>query len=894
MIKPIVNKPLYGCLLAGILAILMMVNGRLAAQGDAISNAADDWSAPINLSRSGATSAPQIVIDSNGRYHALWRDEIDGFAYVAGDGSTWGRSAVVETPFSTRRFFPDLNPQQPTPHFDAKLAADGFGNLHAFWIDDSDKNLPILYHSQTRAGDFTNFDSWSQRTALDAGAFLPAATIDGSGRLHIAYIRHLEADGRSAGVYHQSLGSGGAWSGPGTIAVSRYLRATPADNANVQVLATDGEILVAWDDLGREQVFVARSGDSGRSWEPVQEIDRRAAEDSFAAAGPQDISLGQFGDTLMSIWRAGHDPGQSCTQYYRTSTDGGRSWSLPARVSDGLAGCFSSTQLWNTAAGLIVLGLNEFELSREQTEQTATLLAWDGTRWSDPQTQPFLSSFANPETNQSVMLRCLQGVVRGDRLSVIGCDEGIGRDIWWLGRAIGEATNWFPQPSAWQGPNRIGTATTPIDGLQVVSDEFGSTHAFWFVENGNQVFHSRWQDDQWSSPIPVVSLQNGAVVDLSVASGNRRLYMVWRDNNGLFFTQASPERPSEWSPPQLLDSVADSATAPFLLVANNGDLLIAYAVPLNEQRGIYLLRSEDLGTSWSAPHTVFDAEVAGWEMVDGPRLAQTTDGALHALYSRKSLPPAATPLDLGLSRSDTDGRVWTSVENTGTSPAVWADLLASGQVVHRLWSEESNQREIIWHIYSADGGLVWGEKEEVGGISVGQHPAAVIDPSGQLHLVGMDGNRLAHLFWTGTGWEAGESLSTILNPGSEIDLAADAGGQLIALISATIPGQAADSINDGIYSMIRSISMPDESISAPQPIPATPQADDTPVPTAEPSPTPTIVFSVAPDSNPLNSIPGANSRFGQLGLALLPAGVVILIAVIVGVRAIRMGGMRQK
>jgi len=873
----------------GLILIAVALNGALSAQTEPAPAAPTDWQPPVNLSRSGATDDPQVVVDSGGRYHALWRDEIDGFAYAAGDGTNWNPPAVVETPFSTRRFFPDLQPEQPTPRFTPRLAADGSGNIHAFWVDTSDSLISTLYHSRVPAGQFANFDAWSERAALDTGALLPSAALDTNGRLHIAYIRTRESDGRSAGVYAQSLPTGGTWSGPAGIYASRYLRSLTAENANVRVLPANGRVLVAWDDPGREQVFAAVSDSNGRAWGPAQEIDRRAPEDSPSASGPRGIAIGADAATLVATWRAGHEPGRTCTQYFRVSTDGGATWSLPERLSDALPDCFATTQFLTSPAGLLLLGTIQTEISRDQIDQTASLLAWDGARWSNPQTQAALSGFTNAETNQPVALRCLQAIARGEELGVVGCDQGTGGDIWWTRRAVGDATSWFPPPSVWQGPDRVATATSLMTNLQVVADEFGSTHAFWTIDGGAEIFHARYDGQSWSSAVPVLTAQSGRLAEVSVAAGNRRLYLVWRDDGGLHFAQASAERPTEWSTPINLEGVSGSAIAPAVLAAANGDLIVAYAVPLNEQRGVFVLRSEDLGVTWSAPITIFNAETAGWDMIDRPQLAQTADGVLHALYLRRNLPPDAAPVDLGYSRSDTAGRVWAPVDDNFNAPAIWSAVLGSGNVVHRLWAEDANQRTVIWHMFSPDSGVTWSEREQIAGLPGGQKPAAAVDPAARPQLAGMDGDRLVNWFWEGTAWTAAESLSTVLNPGDNMGLAADAGGRLVALTSATIPGDTDASQTDELYGMVRPLDLPAEALPTPPPPPptATPAAEPTATP--EPLPTATIAFATNPDGGPLAAIPGATTRAGQLALAIIPAGLIVLAVVVVGLRSMRGG-----
>ena len=63
-----------------------------------------------------------------------------------------------------------------------------------------------------------------------------------------------------------------------------------------------------------------------------------------------------------------------------------------------------------------------------------------------------------------------------------------------------------------------------------------------------------------------------------------------------------------------------------------------YAVPYNERRGIYYVRSNDGGTTWLTPILVFDAVAAKWESVDKPRLVLDANAnVLHAVWLRASL-----------------------------------------------------------------------------------------------------------------------------------------------------------------------------------------------------------------------------------------------------------------
>ncbi len=208
-----------------LLAVLLLTlpdPGSVEAQSDSA-----QWGPQVNLSRSGATSEPQIVVDSSGRYHVLWLDAFDGLRYTSGDGENWSQPTSPELPFATRRIFVDLPETSDFPTFNPVLIAGAEGNIHAFWVNNVSNPAGDLYYSRVPNDQFANYDAWSPAEVLEAGAIAPAASIDDSGRIHVTYIRPTDDGSRPAGVYYRRAFSGqGSWSGPTTIYASAYLRAT--------------------------------------------------------------------------------------------------------------------------------------------------------------------------------------------------------------------------------------------------------------------------------------------------------------------------------------------------------------------------------------------------------------------------------------------------------------------------------------------------------------------------------------------------------------------------------------------------------------------------------------------------------------------------------------------
>lgn len=877
--------------------ILAQAGGNDSSAADAMLGSlafqsSDEWSAPLNLSRSSATTNPQLVIASTGRQHVLWEDQFEGFVYAAGGSDGWSPPRAVETPFFTRRVFPDLQPAAATPRFIPLLVADMNGNIHAFWVDDLSDKAGVLKHSAVPESSFVSYEAWSAPESLEFGAVSPAVAVNAAG-LHVAYIRRVETLDRPAGVYYRRLSVGnGTWSGERLIYASRYLRGLNAETANVSIAAAEtGRIVLAWDDPGREQVFVSTSSDDGANWTAPIEIDRRAVTDLPASAGPRDIMAGVSSGGTIVTWRADHQSFQSCVHYYRSLSDGSESWSLPQAIP-GLADCLTTVNIVSSNGNLFLLGMVEPLDSVAGGAKPATyLLAWDGARWSLPRGQEALAGFVNPETNQPIDLRCFDVATLADKLNLVGCDHGVGGDIWWTYRTFGDITVWFPPPAVWKGPTAVAAVATPVSDLGLARDSAGRNHLTWTEQGGRQIFHAYHDDAGWSTARSIIALDTGTIQSLDMTGNGTRLFIVFRESDGLHFAQAGVERPAEWTTPVPLAAGQTEAVEPDILVSQSGALFVAYTVALNEPRGAYLTRSTDLGANWSEPIQLFSGAAADWPAVGYVNLVETTDGRLHAVVAERALPPDDTILRLAYSRSEDGGMTWSATTPIVSTPMRWSSLIGYGErVLHMLWAEPANDRLLLWHIQSVDGGNSWDEATQVGALDGTDLPAVTMDPTGQLHLLGMEDGRLLAWTFDGAKWTAAESATLNLADGGLLAAEVDSAGNLVAAYGLLVPGSSPEETTGGLFVMTRPLDLPAVALPTPPPPPATMAPEPTVVLTATPEPTPTVIVPTAPDSNLLSSVPGAGSRAGQLAIAVIPAALVVLIASIIGLRVMRRGG----
>jgi hypothetical protein len=111
-------------------------------------------------------------------------------------------------------------------------------------------------------------------------------------------------------------------------------------------------------------------------------------------------------------------------------------------------------------------------------------------------------------------------------------------------------------------------------------------------------------------------------------------------NGDILFSWANLDqasKPSAWEASKVLPSPSQLNSSPDIVVDAAGRIVIVYAVPLNENRGIYLAQSTDNGFTWSSYSQVFDGVASEWDIVDSPKITLSGDGNLHVLFTRQSI-----------------------------------------------------------------------------------------------------------------------------------------------------------------------------------------------------------------------------------------------------------------
>lgn len=705
----------------------------LLSVGVVLAQSEGDWSEPINLSLSGAASEPHLVTDNTGLVHVFWQDQFSGNTYVRGQGTNWSSPVAV---------------QLPVTNTVPLMVADEAGQIHAFWqVYNQVADVTVLQYGRAPAGNITTPTAWTPPQDLSTNIITWDVLAGTNGQLHLSLIR-LTPSGASLD-YRQSNDGGNTWSDPQTIYESAYLRLMNNNHISLELIEADtNTLLIAWEDEAREQVFTARSNNSGQSWTAAQVIDEREITDNPAAIGPRDLHVTRSGDLLHLVWQAGHESA-NCSQYHQVSADGGNTWDVRRPILTEIRECLDTLHLFASGDSVLLGG---------QAQTGVFFSAWRGASWSDLQRQAVLSGFSDGLTSRQVTLDCvLDFAVQGDALVVAGCGTSLGQDVWLAQRSLSTFATALIEPPIWDVPIPVVTNAGLVLEPVVVADGQGGVHVLWSegdpagntftLPEGNTTLYSQLTDNRWTEPLRLFDFPSIQADQLAVAvSPSDRLLVVWRERaqGDISFTWANASRATledEWSFPVALPIPQQGVTAPSIIADPFGTVYVAYALPVNEARGIYLTTSANEGLDWQAHELVFDGQAAGWEMVDAPRLALTGSNQLHLLWWRRSLNNAgATPY---YARSVDGGSSWSEPEaiaygNDGVALAQWSDIVGNNAgEVHRFWQVEAEQTVALWHQWSNDNGLSWQSAQQLVGFgeTIVGAPAIFMDKRGQPHLI---------------------------------------------------------------------------------------------------------------------------------------------------------------
>lgn len=832
----------------------------------------DGWSEPVNLSKSGQTILSFVVADSSDVMHAFWLDRLNGMIYSHSGPDGWSDPREVKFPISA-----DLLTLEEGPVLLMPQLVSGPDNwVYLFWQDGDG-----LHFSANSTTSGRTLSDWAFEGVLARSSAAYDVVVDAEGVLHVAYVQPGDVGEREAGVYYiQSVNSGTNWSAPELLYSSSYYRnlAVPSDeplvdnSVDLSVTTIDGvnTVYAAFDNRPRKSVFVTRSLDGGDTWEEARQVDGPVP--GSALASPGQIHVDARGEQVLLTWEA-QQSDTVCFTYSQNSDDGGATWNTSRRIYTPYSGCADQIDFLSgyTANSLLVITVNGLSY----------LNAWNGESWTGFLLQSSLSSFIDPETQDNVAFTAADWTpVGGDQLAVIGNDQGAGGDTWLTLRSLADVSNWFSSEPGWKVSSDLETLSGAVADLQVIGESSETLHAFWVQAEiqeedvfatatpSRMVYYASLKDGQWAEPVPILrapqlealsgaSAQTDDIASLAVASApDDRLWAVWKNSIGgeVYFSWArasAAQSVVEWSDASLIATIPIDASEFSMVVDRGGWIHIAYSVPLNEGRGLYLVQSRDQGKTWSNAVQVFDGQSANWDRVALPSLAAAPDGSLWLLFCHQSAGTNELASGLYAVHSTDRGATWSAVETVSSERVLWNKVLVhSDEVLHRLWIEAADNDQFqLFHQTSADGGKTWGRVTRVSTSAGSSGPtSAVIDRAGQIHLAQVQEDSqgrllLRYWLWNGSIWGVQEDYD--LGSGrldeskNAIALGISPLGQLGVVASRSLIGADAYRPDTLLVGFNRPVDLP-EIVETELP----PLATETSAPLAQASATPEITATI--------------------------------------------------
>lgn len=445
----------------------------------------------------------------------------------------------------------------------------------------------------------------------------------------------------------------------------------------------------------------------------------------------------------------------------------------------------------------------------------------------------------------------------------------------------------------WTEAIRLSQPETAVtSNPAITADMAGNVHVMWgqvtlappLQTGADTLFYRRWDGQQWSDPIDVLtSPDNGATEFPELATTpDGMLHAAWSTGGAsgkLWYSRAPAccaDRAPAWSAPEQLDGGIHGGAIAMISDAQ-GRLHVAFAE--FDTANIVYRRSDDSGLTWSVRVTIPDGTLGDDEYATYVRLAVDGRGRVHAVWSVQPWPGRRVMY----ARSDDGGDTWNAPQvideydparyaSAGYGP-LWIDVEAHGDdEVHLIWDGAPTVERN--HIRSADGGQTWSGPlivfPELSNVGRAGWNDMAFDGGGALHAVAL--GQPWHAQWRDGAWSSSKPLSEA-GYAENMRLTVNLGNELHVVWNRVVPDQE------------RSVWYVRGQVSAPH---ALVQALPTPLPTPElshpPSVSPAIMLSPTPTRSPVtwpaDSPRGsASDATRSLIASLLPAVALVIVVV---------------
>jgi hypothetical protein len=333
----------------------------------------------------------------------------------------------------------------------------------------------------------------------------------------------------------------------------------------------------------------------------------------------------------------------------------------------------------------------------------------------------------------------------------------------------------------WSPPYRLSSEDGKASEASLVADQYGNVHCFWtetlFESQNTVIKYSRFDGTTWTKPNDIYFTKQGIRNVSPFVDKQGILHVAWAESliGPAYYTFASANNAlsaQDWAKPIRINVPARIV---YLRVDSKGVFHMLY-IDQTEAAGVYYIRSEDEGVTWSEP-VWLDPDILPGHIPDSLSFELDEKDGLHAVWFYGTREPGETSDWVRYIHSLDGGHTWSTpftidkyVEGSDhTLLTVSPTMIVQGQTVHVVWAAGilpyRNYR------YSTDAGLTWSEPVQIFGELHGQaFDGLAVDGSGRVHFFGQIRYPMGiyHAYWDQTQWSRPELVYLVAEEGENI------------------------------------------------------------------------------------------------------------------------------